>query len=92
MLRLSYPWLASLIRLLDRLLFWLSRRAVFLAAPPGWGWIVVGFVLFRFFDIVKPWPIGWLDRQVKGGMGIMVDDVVAGVYALLCLQLLALFW
>jgi phosphatidylglycerophosphatase A len=42
-----------------------------------------GFVLFRFFDIVKPWPIGWLDRKVKGGLGIMLDDVVAGLYAAL---------
>ena len=42
---------------------------------PGW---VVGFLLFRFFDILKPWPVGWADRQ-RGAMGIMLDDVVAGV-------------
>jgi len=65
--------------------YWLTM----LFAPAGWVWVVVGFVLFRFFDIVKPRPIGWLDKQVKGGMGIMIDDVVAGIYALLCLQLLA---
>ena len=41
----------------------------------------VGFVLFRIFDVVKPWPIGWIDREVKGGFGIMADDVVAGLYA-----------
>ncbi|EGG98593.1 Phosphatidylglycerophosphatase A [gamma proteobacterium IMCC2047] len=64
--------------------YWLTM----LFAPPGWAWIVVGFVLFRLFDITKPPPIGWLDKQVKGGMGIMIDDVVAGIYALLCLQLL----
>ncbi len=57
-----------------------------IAAPTGWYWIVVGFVLFRFFDIIKPWPIRWLDQQVKGGIGIMVDDIVAGVMAFLCLQ------
>jgi phosphatidylglycerophosphatase A len=57
-------------------------------APPGWWWIVVGFVLFRFFDIVKPFPISWLDKQVKGGLGIMLDDAVAGTFAWLCLQLL----
>ncbi|MES3007999.1 MAG: phosphatidylglycerophosphatase A [Pseudomonadota bacterium] len=55
-------------------------------APPGWLWIVVGFVLFRFFDIVKPWPIRWLDKHVKGGFGVMIDDVLAGVMALICLQ------
>ena len=61
-------------------------------APAGWQWVVGGFVLFRFFDIVKPPPIGWLDRQVSGGLGIMLDDVVAGIFAFLVLQLLATFW
>ena len=56
------------------------------AAPPGWLWIVVGFFLFRFFDVLKPWPIGWIDRQVQGGWGIMLDDILAGVYAWLVLQ------
>lgn len=46
-----------------------------------------GFLLFRLFDIAKPWPIGWLDRRVKGGAGIMIDDLVAGLYAALLLQL-----
>jgi len=58
-------------------------------APQGWVWIVVGFGLFRLFDIVKPWPIRWLDRNVSGGMGVMIDDVLAGLMALLCLQLIA---
>ncbi|WP_078118755.1 phosphatidylglycerophosphatase A family protein [Thiosocius teredinicola] len=61
------------------------------AAPAGWLWIVLGFVFFRLFDIWKPWPIGWLDRQVGGGLGIMLDDLVAGVFAAACLQLLALW-
>lgn len=51
-------------------------------------WIVTGFVLFRFFDAVKPWPISWLDNNVKGGFGIMIDDVAAGVVSLLCMFLL----
>jgi phosphatidylglycerophosphatase A len=59
------------------------------AAPAGWLWIIIGFALFRLFDIWKPWPIGWLDRRVGGGLGIMLDDVVAGVFAAACLQLLA---
>ena len=47
--------------------------------------VLVAFALFRLFDIVKPWPIGWLDRRLPGGLGIMVDDVLAGVMALVCL-------
>ncbi|WP_375055706.1 phosphatidylglycerophosphatase A [Zobellella sp. DQSA1] len=62
-----------------------------IAAPAGWGWILAGFVLFRFFDIIKPWPIRWFDRKVHGGFGIMLDDVIAGLFALVCLQLLAAF-
>ena len=53
--------------------------------PTGWMWIAGAFVAFRLFDIIKPWPISWLDRRVSGGMGIMVDDVLAGVYALLAM-------
>lgn len=51
-------------------------------------WIVTGFILFRFFDAVKPWPISWIDKNVKGGLGIMIDDVVAGAVSLLCMILL----
>jgi len=57
-------------------------------APAGWLWIVIGFALFRLFDIWKPWPIGWLDAKVSGGFGIMIDDVLAGIYAACLLQLL----
>lgn len=60
-----------------------------IAAPAGWVWVLAGFILFRIFDVLKPWPIGWLDRRVEGGFGIMVDDLLAGVYALVILQLLA---
>jgi len=45
------------------------------------------FLWFRFFDVLKPWPIGWLDQRVGGGTGIMIDDMLAGVYALLALAL-----
>ena len=51
-------------------------------------WIVTGFVLFRFFDAVKPWPISWIDKNVKGGFGIMIDDVVAGAVSLVCMIML----
>lgn len=60
--------------------------------PRAWEWVLVAFVLFRMFDIIKPWPIGWLDRRVSGGLGIMIDDVLAGFYALACLLLLQNFW
>ncbi len=62
-----------------------------LAAPAGLVWMLVGFVLFRLFDILKPWPISWFDRRVGGGLGIMLDDVVAGLAAMACLQLLTAF-
>jgi phosphatidylglycerophosphatase A len=58
-------------------------------APAGWLWVVVGFALFRLFDIWKPWPIRFLDQQVGGGFGIMVDDLLAGIYAAGLLQLAA---
>ncbi|HID80908.1 MAG TPA: phosphatidylglycerophosphatase A [Chromatiales bacterium] len=59
--------------------------------PAGWVWIVLGFVLFRFFDIVKPWPIRWLDKQVDGGLGIMLDDVLAGIFGWIILQLIIFY-
>jgi len=49
--------------------------------PCTWQSMALGFVLFRIFDIVKPWPIRWADRKVHGGLGIMLDDVLAGVIA-----------
>lgn len=62
-----------------------------IAAPVGWFPVVLGFALFRLFDILKPWPISWLDKQVSGGLGIMVDDVLAGMFACICLHLILHF-
>jgi phosphatidylglycerophosphatase A len=59
-------------------------------APGGWLWMLIGFVLFRFFDILKPWPVSWADKKLHGGLGIMLDDVVAGLYSALALHLLLL--
>lgn len=56
--------------------------------PLSWQSVVVGFALFRFFDIVKPWPISYLDKHMDGGAGIMFDDVVAGLMALACMHLI----
>lgn len=60
-----------------------------LAAPSGWLWVLVGFGLFRLFDITKPWPVRIADRRVPGGLGIMLDDILAAGYAWLGLQTLA---
>ena len=49
--------------------------------------VALGFVCFRVFDILKPWPIGWADRCVGGGLGIMLDDILAGLYAAAVLQI-----
>lgn len=49
--------------------------------PVSWQTVIAGFVLFRVFDIVKPWPIKWIDRKIEGGLGIMLDDVLAAVFA-----------
>ncbi len=59
--------------------------AMFLV-PPGWGFIVAGFLLFRFFDIAKPWPLKRL-QGLHGGAGVMLDDIGAGIYANIFLQI-----
>jgi len=51
----------------------------------------IGFLLFRFFDIVKPWPANLIDRRVKGGLGVMLDDIAAAIYAAGCLVLFQYF-
>ena len=56
-----------------------------LAAPLDWRWYAAAFLLFRLFDIVKPWPIRAIERRVAGGLGIMLDDVMAAIYALVVL-------
>lgn len=57
-------------------------------APTGLIWVLLGFVLFRLLDIFKPWPIKWADKELSGGLGIMLDDVLAGIMAALCIQAL----
>ena len=59
---------------------------VFIAIDINLFSLVIGFLLFRFFDILKPWPIRLFDRKVHGGWGIMLDDIVAGAMACLCLH------
>ncbi len=56
--------------------------------PRSWPWIVLAFVLFRIFDILKPWPISVADRRIKGGFGVMFDDLLAAVFTIICLWFL----
>ncbi len=58
----------------------------------GWKEILAGFLLFRFFDVVKPFPARTIDRRMKNGCGVVLDDLAAGVYACLALHLLTRFW
>ncbi|RDV29384.1 phosphatidylglycerophosphatase A [Alteromonas aestuariivivens] len=64
----------------------------FLLVPLSASSLALGFVLFRFFDIVKPWPIGLIDKRLHGGTGIMLDDLVAGVMACVCLHTTLYLW
>jgi phosphatidylglycerophosphatase A len=59
--------------------------------PPSWTVIAAGFLLFRALDIFKPWPIYILDRHLRGGLGIMADDLLAGILAAFVLHLLRLW-
>ena len=57
----------------------------FIGVPFGWSTAVAGFLLFRLFDITKPWPASYFDRKVKNGAGVVLDDVMAALYARLCM-------
>ncbi|MFI4970186.1 MAG: phosphatidylglycerophosphatase A [Lysobacterales bacterium] len=61
-------------------LLWLAR---------DWRWVVAAFVLFRVFDVWKPWPVSWADRAIEGGLGVMLDDVLAGTYAAIVIAIAA---
>lgn len=65
----------------------LGMIAAMFLIPAGWAWMAACFALFRFFDIIKPWPANRLDR-VDGGAGVMLDDLAAGIYANVVLQIL----
>ncbi len=65
---------------------------VMLLVPAGGWWLLAGFIAFRFFDIAKPWPIGMLDRRIKGGAGIMIDDLVAALFAAAALRIGHFAW
>jgi len=59
--------------------------------PASWAWWLAAFIAFRFFDIVKPWPIKWAEKNFPGGLGIMLDDIIAALYAMTVLALVLRF-
>lgn len=67
---------------------WLTL--LFFSAMPLWS-LAIAFALFRIFDIFKPWPVKWAETAFPGGLGVMIDDGVAGLYALICLHIIAAF-
>jgi len=73
---------------LDEVVGYLVTVSFCSSGVPG---LLVGFCAFRFFDIVKPWPIRLVDRRVGGGLGIMLDDLLAAVYALLAVEIFEYF-
>ena len=70
----------------------LAVPSALLTASYGWAWILAGFLAFRLFDIWKPWPIRVIDERVEGGLGIMLDDILAGIMAALTLLILQLLF
>ena len=74
---------------IDELIGYLTAVALL---PFSWPTALAGFILFRLFDIIKIWPANWFDNKVKNGFGVVMDDVMAGVYAALCLRLLIKLW
>ena len=81
-------WIENTYRILNYNVVFVLLLVALTAAPAGWAPVVVAFIAFRGFDILKPFPVGWLDARIEGGWGVLLDDVVAGVYALAVVQIL----
>jgi phosphatidylglycerophosphatase A len=64
-----------------------AMAAVLAFTPPAWPWLLAAFIVFRFFDIVKPWPICYVDRNMKHGLGVMLDDALAALFSIGVIQL-----
>lgn len=65
---------------------------VLAAVPLELAWFAIGFALFRLFDVMKPWPVNLMDRHIKGGIGVMLDDIGAGIYAVVVVYALQWAW
>jgi phosphatidylglycerophosphatase A len=65
---------------------------VMVLLPAGWPWLVAGFVVFRVMDILKPWPIRRVDRRMTSGLGIMLDDILAGLLTTAVLWIVYAIW
>ncbi|MCP4714580.1 MAG: phosphatidylglycerophosphatase A [Deltaproteobacteria bacterium] len=74
---------------IDEIAGYLVTMATF---PADWRYLAIGFVLFRVMDIWKPFPANLANDRVHGGLGIVLDDLIAGVYANLCLQVIRMVW
>ena len=61
---------------------------VMILIPMNWYFLLIGFLLFRFFDIVKPFPIRWIDKNVHGGFGVMLDDLLAAIFSWIILHII----
>jgi phosphatidylglycerophosphatase A len=77
----SDPKYVVIDEFVGQLLTLIIPLAFFKSSFPFWWIYLAGFVLFRFFDIVKPWHVGWADSSIHGALGVMLDDLIAGVYA-----------
>jgi phosphatidylglycerophosphatase A len=67
----------------------MGMAATMFLNPLGWPYLLAGFLIFRLFDIIKPPPAHWFDREIGGGGGVMLDDLAAAIYANLALRLIA---
>jgi phosphatidylglycerophosphatase A len=67
----------------------LGMIATMFLNPLGWVWLLGGFLVFRLFDIIKPFPASLIDRRMPGGPGVMLDDLFAGIYANIVIRILA---
>ena len=68
---------------------WITLMAI---PNNSWQWVIAGFVVFRIFDIWKPQPIGWFDKHIRGGLGIMLDDIIAAIFAVIILYPVGRYW
>ena len=72
--------------------FFSIEEVYFFFGWPFLGWIIISFILFRFFDIVKPFPINVVDKKMKNGLGVMLDDIIAGIYSTITIYIIWALW